>query len=300
LPGGEPDQKDTQIKGDKPEVGEIPGKGAEISNSIGMKLAHIPPGTFTMGSPIGEKDRRTNEEQHEVEITKEFWLGIHEVTQKQFKEVMGYNPSCFSRDGEGKAGVEYKYDKPAFSKAQAPADTSAFPVENVSWEEATEFCAKLSNRREEKRNGRRYRLPTEAEWEYSCRGRAPSYQVFHFGDSLSSRQANFAGTFPYGGAAKDLWLGRPCQAGSYEKNRFGLFDMHGNVYEWCSDWYDQGYYAHSRRTDPTGPSEGEYRVVRGAAWNDVGWRCRSAYRFWRMPAYRDAFLGFRVALISKS
>jgi formylglycine-generating enzyme required for sulfatase activity/serine/threonine protein kinase len=291
--------KGNRDKGSPSKAGREPGrsKGAldkgwprEIVNSIGMKLVRIPPGTFLMGSPEGEKDRdpfaEGAEEQHEVEIRQEFWLGVHEVTQKQFKAVMGYNPSCFSLDGQGKEGVTYTW-KPAGGKDKAPADTGNFPVENVSWDEAKEFCAKLSQRAEEKRPGRKYRLPSEAEWEYSCRGGAPSYQVFHFGDSLSSRQANFDGNRPYGGADKDTYLDRTCKVGSYEKNRFGLYDMHGNVREWCADWY---------ASDRPGWRRGRV-AVRGGGWRSFGSFCRSAYRFWGTPVFRSRELGFRVALV---
>jgi formylglycine-generating enzyme required for sulfatase activity len=170
-------------------------------------------------------------------------------------------------------------------------------VENVSWDEADEFCKKLTARIAEKKGGRKYRLPTEAEWEYSCRGGAPSYQVFHFGDSLSSRQANFNGEEPYGGADKGTYLQRTRKPGSYAKNGFGLFDMHGNVWEWCADWYDKGYYARSPREAPLGPSGGSLRVVRGGGWCNVGQLCRSANRSGCRPANRDYNLGFRVALV---
>jgi formylglycine-generating enzyme required for sulfatase activity len=163
----------------------VKGWGKEVTNSIGMMLVRIPRGTFTMGSPVDEKDRephdKGSEQQHEVEITKDFWLGVHEVTQKEFKAVMGYNPSFHSTDGEGKPGVKYGW-KPAGGKKMVARNTDDFPVENVSWDEAVDFCKKLSAR--EPKLGRLYRLPTEAEWEYACRGEAPSYQVFHFGDSL--------------------------------------------------------------------------------------------------------------------
>jgi formylglycine-generating enzyme required for sulfatase activity len=291
----------------------------EITNSIGMKLVRIPKGTFTMGSTKEEQDEviaqeekklrrklpdtavayyRTEGPQHEVEITRDFYLGIHEVTQKQFKDVMGYNPSYCSSEGAGKTGVKYFYlRKPAGGKDKVKGmDTNDFPVENVSWEEAVELCRKLSDLPAETKADRKYRLPTEAEWEYACRGGASSYQTFHFGRSLSSKQANFGGhTHP--GAAKGDYLNRTCEVGSYYKNRFGLFDMHGNVFEWCSDWYGADYYGKSPRRDPQGPSSGSDRVVRGGGWDSTGRYCRSAYRGRYEPAHGLIYLGFRVALI---
>jgi serine/threonine protein kinase len=287
---------DGKTAGKHPLAAPEKGWPREIENGIGMKLVRIPPGAFTMGSPPGEEGHDNDEGQHEVKITREFWLGVHEVTQKQFKAVMGYNPSFFSRDGKGKEGVAYGW-KPAGGKDKAPADTKDFPVENVSWEEAREFCAKLSNRAEEKRRGRKYRLPSEAEWEYACRGGAPFYQVFHFGASLSSRQANFDVNHPYGGPARETPLNRPCNVGSYAKNRFGLFDMHGNVYEWCEDWYGADYYGKGPPSDPPGPSEGVVRVFRGGGWNSPGAYCRSADRHGSAPGRPYGSLGFRVALV---
>ena len=297
----------------------VKGWGKEITNSIGMKLVRIPAGKFKMGSPKEEQDAviadyeksegkkpsdllleayRSEGPQHEVEITKEFWLGIHEVTQKQFKAVMGYNPSFFSRDGSGQTGLTYSdISKPAGGKEKVAANTSAFPVENVSWEEAQEFCKKLSALAQEKRRGLAYRLPTEAEWEYSCRGGAEKYQVFHFGNSLSSKQANFDGNDPYGGADKDTYLARTGKVGSYKPNRFGLKDMHGNVWEWCSDWYDIVYYGKSPLKDPPGPSEGASRVIRGGSWRSNGRYCRSAFRGRGTPTYRHNDVGLRVAVV---
>jgi formylglycine-generating enzyme required for sulfatase activity len=269
----------------------------EVTNSIGMKFVRIPPGKFKMGSPKTENDRKQNESQHEIEITKVFWLGIHEATQRQFKQIMGYNPSCFSADGKGKPGVKYD-NRPAADKAKVVGmDTSDFPVENVSWSEAVEFCNKLSALPAERRAGRGYRLPTEAEWEYACRGGASPYQVFHFGNSLSSKQANFNGTEPYGVADKGTFLRRTCKVGRYKANAFGLFDMHGNVWEWCLDWYDEDYYARSPQQDPRGPPKGTQRVVRGGGLFDFGDYCRTAKRGRDVPDARNSFLGFRVALL---
>jgi formylglycine-generating enzyme required for sulfatase activity len=289
-----------------------------ITNSIGMKLARIPAGKFTMGSTKEEQDEagadyektygvklsdsvmavyRSEGPQHQVEITRAFYLGDHEVTQAQFKEVMGYNPSAFSADGTGKPGVSYGR-KPAERKKKVQGmSTDDFPVENVSWDEAVEFCKKLSALPAEKRAGRKYRLPTEAEWEYACRGSASAYRPFHFGNSLSSKQANFDGENPYGGASEGNRLGRTCKVGSYEKNGFGLYDMHGNVCEWCSDWYAEDYYSKSPRRDPQGPAAGTARVVRGGDWGSTGAGCRSASRPWFWPDSRGYILGFRAALV---
>jgi formylglycine-generating enzyme required for sulfatase activity/uncharacterized caspase-like protein len=272
----------------------------EVENSIGMKLVRIPSGTFQMGSPAEEKLRGPDEQQHEVEITKDFWMGVHEVTQKQFKEVMGYNPSYFSTDGAGKTDLKYfDASKPAGGKDKvAGKSTDDFPVENVSHDEAVVFCEKLSERVAERNSGRNYRLPTEAEWEYSCRGGATSsYQVFHFGNSLSSKQANFDGKAPYGDAGKEVPLERTCKVGSYAANRFGLHDVHGNVMEWCSDWYGEDYYGKSPRRDPLGPSEGRGRVRRGGCWLFNGRSCRSANRGDAAPSARSLLIGFRVALV---
>jgi formylglycine-generating enzyme required for sulfatase activity len=273
------------VAGERPdEQKEARGMGASFTNEFGMKLVRIPPGTFKMGSPRGEANRIDDEEQHSVEITQEFWLGVHEVTQKQYAAIMGKNPSWFSKDGSGKDKV-------------MGMNTDDFPVENVSWDDAVEFCKKLSERDTKKPAGWMYRLPREAEWEYSCRGGAPSYQVFHFGNSLSGKEANFGSNNPHGGAAKTDPLNRTCKVGSYAANRFGLHDMHGNVWEWCLDWYGADYYAKSPAKDPAGPPEGSDRVDRGGSWGSFGSRCRSASRRGITPGYRDYYLGFRVALV---
>jgi formylglycine-generating enzyme required for sulfatase activity len=257
----------------------------EIENSIGMKLVLIPRGKFKMGSPGEEKGRGKDEEQHEVEVPKAFYLGIYEVTQKQFEAVMGFNPSYFSATAKGREGAQYlDWSKPGGGKDKVKdlGGTGEFPVENVSWDEAVEFCKNLSALPVEQKAGRKYRLPSEAEWEYACRGGASSYQVFHFGQRLSSEQANFRGTGPYGGAAKGPWLGRTCKVGSYKPNAFGLFDMHGNVWEWCSDKYEK---------------DQDFRVRRGGDWVGGGELCRSAIRRRRAPDDRRFNLGFRTVLV---
>lgn len=250
-----------------------------ITNSIGMKLVLIPAGSFVMGSPRGEAERDDKEERHEVSISKPFYMGAFEVTKAQYNAVTNANTPPQKDEGD--------------------------PVENLEWVRAKSFCEQLSARREEKDAGRSYRLPTEAEWEYACR--AGTTTAFHLGDSLSSAQANFNGNYPAGGASKGAYLRKTAKVGSYKPNAFGLFDMHGNVAEWCADWYAPDYYADSPDEDPLGPplgvvptnftnngKENFFVVVRGGSWLDDGRACRSAYRFRAMPNTRYLFIGFRV------
>jgi formylglycine-generating enzyme required for sulfatase activity len=253
-----------------------------LTNSIGMKLAFIPAGKFLMGSPPGEAEREEGEVQHEVTITKPFYMGVYEVTQREFKQVLGEavkRPAIFNENQGG--GPDH-------------------PMDSVVWPMATDFCSTLSGLAEERKAGRRYRLPTEAEWEYACR--AGTATAFHFGDSLSSKRANFNGGFPYGGGEKGPYLRMTAKVGSYPPNGFGLHDMHGNLCEWCSDYYDKDYYRKSPREDPKGPEQGVvhtdyedfYRVIRGGCWLDEARACRSAYRFKAMPNEPNRLVGFRV------
>jgi formylglycine-generating enzyme required for sulfatase activity len=266
-------------------VGKVPFSNKEIVNSIGMKLVLIPAGTFLMGSPRSEQGRSEEEHQHEVEITRALYMGIHPVTQEEYKKVMGSNPSHFQAAGDGKDKVKR-------------LDTSRFPVEKVSWEDAVRFCEKLSALAKEKQAGRRYRLPTEAEWEYAAR--AGTRTAFHCGNRLSSTQANFDGRYPYGGADKGPALGRPTTVGSYKPNAFGLFDMHGNVQQWCSDWFDRDYYRVSPKSDPRGPQRGKSRILRGGSWDSDARTCRAAARSWDDPRNQeDSTIGFRVVCVAE-
>ena len=157
------------------------------------------------------------------------------------------------------------------------------------------FAKKLTERERAAgrlREGYTYSLPTEAQWEYAAR--AGTRTAFHYGNSLSSRQANFDGNYPYGGAGKGPYLEKTVTVGSYERNRWGLYDMHGNVWAWCSDWY--GDYSGSSVTDPTGANTGSYRVSRGGGWSSLPQYARSANRDWSAPEFRNNYLGFRVAL----
>jgi formylglycine-generating enzyme required for sulfatase activity len=272
--------------GPRPEGGEPAGKS--LTNSIGMKLVLIPAGKFLMGSPASEKERAEQEVQHEVEISRPFYLGAYEVTQAQYARVMG------ARNKGGK----YNPRNPGARFARPD-----HPIENIRWYHAVDFCKRLSALPEEKAAGRVYRLPTEAEWEYACR--AGTTTPFACGTSLSAKQANFNGRFPYGGAPAGPYLRQTAKVGSYRPNAWGLYDMHGNVAEWCSDFYDPNYYKSSPGKDPQGPAKGVlstgykdfYRIVRGGCWLDEARACRSAYRFRAMPHDGYQLIGFRVACV---
>ena len=241
-----------------------------LTNSIGIKLMLIPKGKFLMGSPETERARSGEETQHEVTISQDFYMGATEVTQVQWQKVMSNNPSRF----EG-----YQ-----------------LPVENISWDEAVEFCKRLSEMPEEKKSGRKYRLPTEAEWEYACR--AGTTTPFNFGSQLNGRQANCDGTVPYGTDSEGPYLKKTTQVGKYQANAWGLYDMHGNISEWCADYY--GEYPAGIVTDPSGATAtGFFRVIRGGSWRSSTMFCRSADRYGAFgPSDRISFLGFRVALSS--
>ncbi len=237
-------------------------KEKTIENSIGMKFVLIPAGTFTMGSPAGEKDRDVDETQHQVTLTRSFYMGRTEVTQGQWKKVMGTEP------WKGESFVQEGDD---------------YPAVEISWNDAVEFCKKLSAM-----ENRVYRLPTEAEWEYACRGGTKT--AFSFGDDEGelSKYAWFDGN------AWDVDEKYAHQVGQKLPNAFGLHDMHGNVWEWCSDWYAE--YPSGRLTNPRGPDTGSSRVLRGGSWNDVPHVVRCAYRKNLTPGYRFINVGFRLLL----
>ena len=257
-------------------------KPATVTNSIGMKLVQIPAGQFVMGSPRDEEERTTPERQHKVVISQPFLMGVHEVTQGQYNGLM-------------------KPDRPRAVFTAKRGGGPDHPMETLLWQEAVDFCRKLSAQPAERRAGRTYRLPTEAQWEYACR--AGTNTTYHFGNSLSATQANFNGRYPYGKGVKGKYLRRTAKVGSYKPNAFGLYDMHGNVAEFCADWYDKDYYRDSPEKDPLGPPVGVlptgfdrfYQVVRGGCWVDDARACRAAYRHRAMPRNRYELIGFRVA-----
>ena len=236
-----------------------------IENSIGMTFVRIPGGTFLMGSPPDEHGRFQGETQHEVTVSRDFYLGVRAVTQAEYAKVIGANPSFF----------------------QVSPD---HPVDSVSHSDAQRFCRMLSRRRDEQTAGRRYRLPTEAEWEYACRAGAKT--AFSFGND-GADLARYAWYEENSGLKTHA-------VGSKQPNAFGLYEMHGNVWEWCSDWYSGTYYASSPSTDPQGPESGTVRVLRGGSWDSELGFLRCASRLGCAPDDTIDVVGFRVVLEESS
>ena len=233
-------------------------QGPAFTNSIGMEFVLIPAGTFQMGcSSEAEECADDEKPRHEATISRPFYLGKYEVTQAQWQAVMGNNPSKLK-------GADH-------------------PVEHVSWEDAQEFIKKLN----EKEGHTRYRLPTEAEWEYAAR--AGSTTAYSFGDDGDE-------SWPYAWHCGDCRKGPTHPVGQKLPNAWGLFDMHGNVWEWVHDWYGREYYSAEAVTDPRGPEAGEERVQRGGGWNAPAQGLRSAMRASSAPGDGDFETGFRLAL----
>jgi formylglycine-generating enzyme required for sulfatase activity len=250
----------------------------EITNSIGMKLKLIPAGRFVMGSPIHEKDRSDDEAQHTVEITRRFYLGVYPVTKGQF--------GAFVKD----AGYQTQNEKsalgPPFGPWQRPfADyvpTDDDPVVCVSWNEAVKFCEWLS-----KKEKKTYELPTEAQWEYACR--AGTTTAYSFGDDPKDL-GDFGWFFDNSGGHTHPVSGK-------KPNPWGLYDMHGGIFQWCTDFYDKGYYGKGPAKDPQNLDKADSRVVRGGCWHAISRLCRSANRNWSKQDVSTYDFGFRVVLV---
>ena len=256
-----------------------------VTNSLGMKLAPIAAGQFQMGAEATLRDAGADERPvHPVQLSRPFHIGVYEVTQEEFRKVMSSSPSFFAADGPGKSLVK-------------GLDTTGFPVDQVRFIDAVEFCRNLSSSAAEKKAGRFYRLPTEAEWEYACRGGTQA--AFHFGDSLSATQANFNGKYPYR-SRTGPFRARTTRVGTFQPNAHGLYDMHGNVWEWCLDWYNVDAYRPAAVADPLGPLEGTSRVIRGGGWYSDARDCRSSFRYAEHPLGIYYVMGFRVVMTPQS
>ena len=280
----------------------VPAPDREITNSIGMKLMLIPAGKFLMGSPKDEKGRSDDENQYEVEITKPFYLGMYTVTVGHFRKFVkdaGYQTEA-EKDGQGGGGYNAEITDLDFGKKYnwqntGWEQTDDHPVVNVTWNDAMAFCEWLS-----KKEGKKYRLPTEAEWEYSCR--AGTTTRFYSGDDEETLKgvanladASFKQKYPKAALVVKWDDGYPFTApvGKFKPNAFGLYDMHGNVWEWCQDWY--GAYPQGKVADPQGPKEGKAHVMRGGSFNyfDAGY-VRAANRDREVPSNRNLDVGFRL------
>ncbi len=261
-----------------------------LDNTISMDFVGVSAGTFMMGSPKNEEGRYEDEDQVQVNITKTFYMGKTEVTQAQWKAVMGNNPSYFKGDN--------------------------LPVECVSWDEAMEFCRKLTDREhsaERLPRGWKYTLPTEAQWEYACRAGTTTRFSFGNSDKELYRYGNFydrSGDTKYDAAFSEKWGISPdtsqddgfvetAPVGRLRPNAWGLYDMHGNVWELCLDYYNPRLAGgeNPSRTTPGSGEYGSYRVDRGGSWCNRAQDCRSAYRCYYPPGNRFRDLGFRVALV---
>jgi formylglycine-generating enzyme len=250
-------------------------RAGEPRDILGIRFCWCPPGQFLMGSPPTEPERRPDEDQVHVTLTRGFWMGKYELTQGEWKRVCGELPGELT--------------------AQLP-EGNDLPVGNVNFAEAEEFCRKLTELGRQSGVLPRdweFRLPTEAQWEYACR--AGTTTATAFGDKLSSKEANFNGTHPYNGAEPGPWLNRAAKIGTYPANAWGLHDMHGNTFEWCRDWY------HPKLPGGVDPdlylAKASSRVRRGGCWADEGWPCRSASRLRFEPERRYDHIGFRVVVV---
>ncbi|MBI3273169.1 MAG: SUMF1/EgtB/PvdO family nonheme iron enzyme [Planctomycetes bacterium] len=231
----------------------------------GITLVYVPAGAFDMGSPETEKGHQSDERLHRVQLSA-FWMAKFSITNEEYARFLHDNPS---------QPVPSSWTDSRFNQPKQP-------VVGVSWNDATAYC-----------RWSELRLPTEAQWEYACR--AGTTTPFHFGSTITTDQVNYDGNYPYGGAPKGPYRETTVAVGTLPPNAWGLHEMHGNVWEWCEDVYDEGYYGRSPANDPlcdSGPSD---RVVRGGSWYYIAFSCRSAYRFRHGPGYRLHNVGFRPA-----
>ena len=259
-------------------------------------------GRFLMGSPETEVERRDNETLHEVEVG-DFWMCRYAVTIKEFRDFIkstdyrtdaevGSGSSIWNgKEWKETEGINWRH---GVSGNERPADEEHHPVLHVSWNDARACCEWFS-----KKTGKRFRLPTEAEWEYACR--AGTRTPFSTGENLTTEQANYDGNYPYQGNPKGKYRQKTVAVDSFEPNKWGLYNMHGNVWEWCSDWYEGDYYKECKAQgvlkNPEGPAKGSYRVLRGGGWDNDARNCRSACRRLVPPGYRHSNVGFRLVFV---
>ncbi|MEL7499656.1 MAG: formylglycine-generating enzyme family protein [Planctomycetota bacterium] len=256
------------------------GWALNVESDVGIKFVLIPPGEFEMGE---KESGRKEEFPHIVEISNPYYMAVTEVTQKQWQSVMGSNPSTYSMESDDEKIRSYVNK----------LDVNQLPVDCVHWTKATKFVKKLN--KEHAIKGFKFQLPTEAQWEFACR--SGSEKKYSFGDTIEGeRHARFEDTDYHEG---------PAEVGSFKPNQFGLFDMHGNVFEWCSDYYSKEYFKQSPSIDPKGPAKpdkqkflGYYsKVLRGGSWISGSKQCRSAFR--TGASWAEGEFGVRVILVKE-
>jgi formylglycine-generating enzyme required for sulfatase activity len=259
----------SRLSGTKIEITKIPGSAQhfveQLGNGVTLEMVYVPGGQFMMGS-LKDRESSSNERpQHPVNIPA-FLMSKYPVTQAQYETIIGNNPSDFKG--------------------------SQRPVESVSWDDAQAFCQKLS-----KQTNKPYRLPSEAEWEYACR--AGTKTPFCFGENISPDLVNYNGDDPYGKAPTGLYREASTDVGIFPANSFGLYDLHGNVWEWCQDTWHENYQGAPNDGSPW-VNNNHSRLLRGGSWLDFAWNCRSANRYWNTPSVCDRTFGFRLALCTSS
>ncbi|WP_347239093.1 formylglycine-generating enzyme family protein [Sphaerospermopsis sp. FACHB-1094] len=244
----------------------------DLGFGVKLEMVYIPGGIFLMGAPESEKASIDDERPQHYVTVKPFYMGKYTITQEQWEKVVYSCPTV--KDWLDPHPSYFKGDK--------------LPVEQVSWYDAVEFCARLS-----KKTGRQYRLPSEAEWEYACR--AGSAKPFSFGDTITTDVVNYDGNYTYGNAPKGKYRGQTTAVGTFSPNAFGLYDMHGNVWEWCADTWHHNYEgAPNDGSAWINENDNHYRLLRGGSWNYYPRICRSAYRLRFTPVGRYLDVGFRV------
>ena len=276
-----------------------------LGSKVKMRLVLIPAGKFMMGTPANEKDRSGDEAQHEVTITNPFYVGVYHVTKGQFAAFVADTNYMTDAEKDGKAwswdGTKFR-EMPGNSwRKTGFQQDDDHPVVNVSWNDAVAFCNWLGER-----SGKAVKLPTEAQFEFA--NRAGSKATYPWGDDpddgkgwcnaadqTAKKQSSGWNVFNW-----DDGYTFTSPVGKFKANAFGLYDMTGNAWEWCADWYDNDYYANSPKTDPPGPATGQFRVLRGGSCGTDPWFCRSAYRSGNGPVYRNIIIGFRVVALPGS
>lgn len=231
----------------------------DIGNGVILEMVYILGGTFIMGSPENEKGRDSDEGPQDKVTIQPFYMSKYPITQAQWQAVMENNPSYFKGDNR--------------------------PVEKVSWHDAVAFCKKLSEK-----TSQSYHLPSEAQWEYACR--AGTTTPFYFGDTITTDLANYNGDYTYGSEPSGVYRKETTDVGSFPPNAFGLYDMHGNVWEWCADPWHDNYEGAPRNSEEKSIF---FATIRGGSWDSEPRRVRSAYRSWHMSDIRYGYVGFRIS-----